>query len=66
MFLPVTPKAPVLITHLESSKWAISGLITHLLRAKRAISTGAFGVKKNGHLLFRDLSTRITHLLITH
>ena len=44
--LSSTPKAPVLITHVELSKWSISGLITHAFRAKRAISTGALGLKK--------------------
>ena len=58
------PKAHVLITHLEWSKWSTSGLFTHLLRAKRAISTCAFGVKK-GHALFRR-GLRSSHPFVNH
>ena len=36
----------MLIAHVELLKWAISGLITHLLGAKRGIGTGALGVKR--------------------
>ena len=60
----LTPKAPVLIPRVELSKWSVSGLITHLLRAKRAASTGAFGVKKYHSLFHRAL--RSNHPFVSH